>query len=161
MKKLFLLFAISLFNSIVLVKAQSKKVQLKFVNIDNIEKNKEKGHPIIYMEGNQWKEFIKDAVKEKYNANNGDSTYSFKVVPLGDDPFVDGVIMFGKPCPPGCKEDQFGLCRNCHGGGITPCSIQGLPGHRHCAGICTSTKHCRMFVASSDCGLIKVGCHCE
>jgi hypothetical protein len=139
-------------------------VRLKLVNIDDVEKNKSKGHPLIYMSGSQWKDFIKDAIIEKNDTPIDSSAYSFKVVPLGDDPVEFGVILFAKPCPPGCKEDRLGFCQCDLNPSLVFCNIQGQPGYRHCGGLCFSNRTCRMFVRYSSNGCftrIIAGCRCE
>lgn len=138
-------------------------VALKIVGINELETNKLKGHPLIYLSGRQWKDFIKEAVSD--NKNPSDSIgYDFIVIPLGDNPYDKGVILFSKPCNPGCKEDIWGKCQCANTQTVSFCSLRGTIGNRYCSGLCTGVRQCRMYFRQETVNgfnVIRVRCRCE
>lgn len=150
-------------------KTQSKKgndsLSLKLINIYDIGKEKTNHHPLIYFSGSQWKEFIRDAVIQKGKYVPDSIVYLLKAIPLGDDPFQYGVIMFAKPCPPGCDQDIFGFCKNCPGHISFPiCRLHDDGPIPHCEGSCTLKRNCRTTITYTEINCINtiiVTCECN
>ncbi|HKB43484.1 MAG TPA: hypothetical protein VKC90_03810 [Chitinophagaceae bacterium] len=156
MKKLFTATVLLLFI-VFSAQSQSAKSKLKLVNFNEVEKNKAPGHPIIYLTGNQWKEYTKDAVRETYDEKLHKDLKGFKVISLGDDPFSDGVLMFGRPCAPGCDEDSYGFCHCNERPDFKICQ----PSIGRCSGTCTLNRSCRMVVIDICAGVWTVACRCQ
>jgi hypothetical protein len=151
-----------LFTACVKAKSQSSdNLRLKLINIDEVGINKKPGHPIIYMTGKQWKDFTANAVVEKYLPNKNDSSYSLKVISLGDDPRVSGVLMFADGrCGINCKIDEFGVC-HCNPTHPFACRVLKRDGSYGCRGSCPEGTNCKMSLRQGEWGLIIVSCLCK
>lgn len=155
-----------LFTACVKGKSQpNDNPRFKLINIDEVGINKESGHPIIYMTGKQWKDFTANAVVEKILPNKNDSSYSLRVISLGNDPIVSGVLMIADTqCGINCKIDEFGVC---HCNPIYPfaCRVRKRDGSYACVGSCPQgthlQTHCKMSLRQGEWGLIIVSCLCK